>query len=283
MTRIAYVISAYKLPSQLVRLVRRLAAPGASFAIHVDRKSPRRVFDEMVAGTHDLPVAFVPRHVSHWGGFGHVRATLAGLEHLRREQIPFDYVVLLTGQDYPLRHPAGIASVLEASGGRSFISWWPLPRPAWGRRGGLDRVEDWHLVTYRRLHLALALQRRIPGGLTPFGGAPYWCLPKAAIDYVEATVAERPELVRFFEHVFIPDELFFQTLIMNSPLRETVENENLRYLDWTRTPAPAVLGVGDLDAMLASGKLFARKFDETIDARVLDELDRVLDRDAGQA
>jgi hypothetical protein len=64
---------------------------------------------------------------------------------------------------------------------------------------------------------------------------------------------------------------------MNSPLRETVVNDNLRYLDWSRTPAPAVLGVGDLDGMLGSDKLFARKFDESVDRDVLDRLDEAID------
>ena len=72
------------------------------------------------------------------------------------------------------------------------------------------------------------------------------------------------DYVRFF-NVLIPDELFFQTLIMNSTLRDSVVNDNLRYLDWSREPAPAVLGVGDVDRMLGSDKLFARKFDETVD------------------
>lgn len=271
--RIAYVISAYKLPRQLVRLIRRLAAPGVTFVVHVDRKTSRAAFAQMVDGTSDLPVTYLPRHVCHWGGFGHVRATLSGLDHLTRARVEFDYVTLLTGQDYPLRSPASIAARLSAAHGRSFMSFWPLPRSAWGPRGGLDRIEDWHLVTYRRLHLALPLRRVLPLGLRPFGGAPYWCLSKAVVDYVQGVIRERPEIVRFFEHVYIPDEVLFQTLIMNSALRDSVENENLRYLDWSRTPAPALLGVGDLDAMLGSGKLFARKFDETVDAHVLDLLD----------
>jgi hypothetical protein len=102
-------------------------------------------------------------------------------------------------------------------------------------------------------------------------------LSRAVVDYVQGVAHERPDIVRFFEHVYIPDEVFFQTLIMNSPLRDTVENENLRYLDWSRDPAPAVLGVADLDAMLGSGKLFARKFDVTVDGRVLDLVDEAID------
>jgi hypothetical protein len=227
----------------------------------------------MVARTRDLEVAFLQRHVSHWAGFGHVRATLKGIDHFMGERVPFDYAVLLTGQDYPLRSPAGIAAFLGGAGGRSFMNHWPLPFAPWGDRGGLDRIEDWHLVTYRRLHLALPLRRRLPLGLAPYGGGAYWCLQREVVDYVHGFAHANPAYVRFFEHVFVPDELFFQTIVMNSPLRDTVENENLRYIDWSREPAPAVLNVHDFPKLIASGKLFARKFDVTIDLKVLDLLD----------
>jgi hypothetical protein len=44
----------------------------------------------------------------------------------------------------------------------------------------------------------------------------------------------------------VPDELFFQTIIMNSEHRHTVVNDDLRYLDWTREPAPVVFTRDDL-------------------------------------
>jgi hypothetical protein len=276
-TRIAYIVSAYKLPAQLERLLRRLAAPEASFAVHVDRKTRRSVYEEMVARTADLGVTFLPRHVSHWGGFGHVLATLKGIDHFVEHGPPFDYAVLLTGQDYPLRAPTAIADFLEGTGGRSFMNNWPLPFPPWGERGGLDRIEDWHLITYRRLHLALPLRRRLPLGLEPYGGGAYWCLARDVVEHIHGFVHDNPSYVDFFKHVFVPDELFFQTIVMNSPLGESIENENLRYLDWTRRPAPAVLGKDDFPALVSTHKLFARKFDERVDVSILDLLDAHID------
>ncbi|MGH3134037.1 MAG: beta-1,6-N-acetylglucosaminyltransferase [Gaiellaceae bacterium] len=283
MTRIAYIVSAYHLPGQLERLLRRLAAPDVRFAVHVDRKTRRAVYEEMVERTRDLEVAFLPRHVSHWGGFGHVRATLKGIDHLVRERVPFDYAVLLTGQDYPLRSPHAIAAVLGGASGRSFMNHWALPYPPWGDRGGLDRIQDWHLITYRRLHLAVPLRRRLPLGLTPYGGGAYWCLSRPVVDHVHGFVHANPGYVRFFEHVLIPDELFFQTIVMNSPLRDSVENDNLRYLDWSREPGPAVLVRDDVPALVASHKLFARKFDERIDASPLDLLDAHIDGEGSRS
>jgi hypothetical protein len=231
----------------------------------------------MVSRCRDLDVAWLPRHRSQWGGFGHVRATLKGIDHVVGENVPFDYAVLLTGQDYPLRSPSEISRRLGDAGGRSFMRHLALPWEPWGPRGGLDRIEDWHLITYRRLHLALPLRRELPLGLTPYGGSAYWCLSSTLVHFVHGFLRDNPAYVRFFEHVFVPDELFFQTIIMNSELRDTVENDDLRYLDWSREPAPVVFTHDDLPALLGSGQLYARKFDETVDASVLDALDRHLE------
>jgi hypothetical protein len=272
--RIAYVISAYKYPEQLGRLTRRLSTSTSSFSIHVDRKTLPRVFRAMVAETEDVPnVRFLPRHVSHWGGFGHVRATLKGLADVIERGVPFDYVVLLTGQDYPLRSATAIEEYLGKADGRSFMNHWPLPHRPWGPRGGFERLQDWHFVTFFRIHLALPLRRRLPGGLEPYGGGAYWCLSRPVAEYIHEFVLQNPAYVRFFEHVLIPDELFFQTIVVNSSLRETIVNDNLRFIDWSREPAPAILRVSDFPALVESGKLFARKFDSTVDSRILDMLD----------
>jgi hypothetical protein len=275
--RVAYVVSAYKYPKQLGRLLRVLSTSTASFSVHVDRKTRPSVFRAMRAETEDVPnVRFLPRHVSHWAGFGHVRATLKGLADVVERGAPFDYVVLLTAQDYPLRSSAYIERFLGDAGGRSFMNHWPLPFPPWEPRGGVDRIEDWHLITYRRLHLALPLRRRLPGGLDPYGGGAYWCLARPVVEYIHEFVQRNPAYVRFFERVFVPDELFFQTIVLNSPLRETIVNDNLRFIDWSENPGPTVLRMEHLPKLVESGKLFARKFDASVDAEILDALDRVI-------
>lgn len=279
--RVAYVVSAYKLPELFGRLLRRLDTENATFVVHVDRKTDDRVYSQMVAGAGAVrDVHFLPRHACHWGDFGHVRATLKGIRHLLSHEVSFDYAVLLTGQDYPLRPPEAIESFLAEAVGRSFMRNWPLPYPNWDGRGGLDRFESWHFIRYRRgLHLRVPLRRRLPGSLRPYGGTPYWCLSRAVIESVDRFVQSNPSFVRFFEHVFVPDELFFQTIVMNSALREGVVDDDLRYTDWERMPAPAILGASDFPKLIESGALFARKFDPAVDARILDLLDSHIDRE----
>jgi hypothetical protein len=86
-------------------------------------------------------------------------------------------------------------------------------------------------------------------------------------------------LVNFFRWVDVPDELFFQTILMNSSLKERIINDDLRYIAWKdlESGSPAILKLDDFDQMMQSPKLFARKFDMTVDAEVLDLIDRALE------
>jgi hypothetical protein len=113
--------------------------------------------------------------------------------------------------------------------------------------------------------------------LSPFGGSPYWALARPLVELVHAFVKVRPDVLRFFEHVYIPDEVFFQTVLMNSEQASSIVDDNLRYIDWQARPAPKILTTEDLPALVESRKLFARKFDVEVDAAVLDELDARLD------
>jgi hypothetical protein len=96
-------------------------------------------------------------------------------------------------------------------------------------------------------------------------------------------VQSRPDVVDFFRHVDIPDEMIFQTVLVNSELAGSVVNDNLRYIDWTRVLGPALLEARDLPALGASPKLFARKFDVSHDADVLDLIDAALLREPERA
>lgn len=277
--KVAYVVAAHAKLDQLERLLRRLGGE-AVVVLHVDRQVPGGDYDAFRRRTHDLEMHHLERRRCFWGGFGVVRAALEGIRHLVGAGVSCDYVALLSGQDYPLRTQSEIAEELELAGGRSFLSYFPLPFAGWGARGGLDRVEDWHFVSHRALHLRLPRKRRIPGGLAPYGGGRPWLLERRAVEYVDEFARSNPAFVRFFAHALHPDELFFQTILLNSPLAETIVADHRQYVRWRGGSSPALLTSADLDDALASGCLFARKFDSEVDPEVLDRLDAHLDRRA---
>lgn len=273
--RIAYVVSAYKNPGHLSRLVHRLhTGPDTRFLLHVDSKTDEATHRAMREGLADFDVTYLPRHACHWGGFGHVRASLKGIDAIVRGGDDPDYVILLSGQDYPIKSNTAIREFLERGEGRSFFLHFPLPTENWSH-GGLDRLRDWHL-RWRGPHIRLPLRRKLPDGLRPWGGSAYWIVSRSALRAIAGYVAEHPEYVRFFEHVDIPDELFFQTILLNGPEAERCVDFRLHYTVWSREPAPAILIRDDFPQLEESTCLFARKFDEAVDAEILELIDERL-------
>lgn len=278
--RLAYLISAYKNLDQVSRLIRRLHRGGAIFLVHVDRKTSKVEYRALVDDIGDLrSVELLERHACHWGGFGHVRATLKGIAWLAARGFEFDYLILLTGQDYPIKSNAFIERFFADRCGTSFMLFDSLPTEWWSPRGGLDRIEYPHL-RFNGHHARLPVKRSFPRGLKPYGGGAYWSLSRDAVEYVSDFLQDRPDVVAFFKHVDIPDEIFFQTVLLNSSLAKTVVSDNLRHIDWTRGPRPAILETSDFEALAGSPKLFARKFDVRHDEQILDLIDeRLLERD----
>ena len=276
--RLAYIISAYKYPQHLVRLVNALQADFSNFYIHVDKKTAQRDFHEMQSGlSGSNNVTFLPRHRCIYASFGHVRASLKGI-HAALAQVPkIDYAVLLTGQDYPIKSNAYIHDFFETNVERCFIESRPLPEEDWGVAE--FRLEHWHFFTTRRL-ISLPsrglLRRKLPGGVKAYGGASYWNLSRAALEYIAETAGSR--LSRFFRYAQVPDEYYFQTILMNSPLKKTVVNDSLRYLDWSKPVGwgPAILDRSYILQLQKASGLFARKFDETKFPGVLDAIDGMI-------
>lgn len=276
--RIDYLIRAHTAPEQLTRLVRRLDEGDVRFYVHVNRRTSKETFAAMQAGLAGREnVVWVPRVPCYWGGFTLLRATLVGIQAIVASGAPPDHAVLLSGQDYPLKPPAEIDAYLAARRGRNLLHHFRLPAAEWsGEGGGLNRLRYPHFerVRYKTRLLRLPIPRRLPEGLEPHGGMALWALTGETLAWLTGFLRQRSDVVRFFRYAKMPDELFFQTVLLSSPLAATVDNEFLHYLDWSSGSAhPATLTAADLPKLRASGKLFARKFDAATDAKILDLLD----------
>lgn len=285
--RLAYVISAYKLPHGLIRLVDALDEPTTSFVISVDRKTDRTTFATMQHALGDRRnVHILPRHSSPYRSFGHVDSTLRGLAHLEAANIPHDYVSLMTGQDLPLVSNHEIRTRLASQPGVGFLEHFPLPTDRWSG-GGLNRLNRMFIHTHRRDYsigrrrFSGLISTTLPFDLEPFGGSGYWTLHRDHIDLIRRFVADNPRYVSFFRHTDMPDEVFFHTILMNSDLTGRIVNDDLRYVDWSDPhEKPAILRADSAPALAAATDLFARKFDETVDA---DIIETVVARATGEA
>jgi hypothetical protein len=298
---IAYLILAHQNPEQVIRLINRLDAQGISFFIHIDKKF-HGVFRRVYESLQDRPNCFfVKRETIRRGTFTQVKATLNGIRQICDSKVDFDFVITLSGQDYPLKRNHEIEEQLRRYKGKQLLEHFALPHDElWPPNGGLYRIERYRFWLFNRyfiyppynkrtikyylatlfLSLLLDKKREVPHGFKPYGGSDWWCLSGDCIGFVNDLVKTQTgkDLLKFYRYAISPNEMFIHTVVMNSHLKETVVNDNLRYIDWSSNlPHPAILTKEDFERLMSSDKLFARKFDSTIDSEVLDLIDKDLD------
>ena len=287
--RTAFLITSYVLPDQVLRLARTLRA-GSSDAVivlhHDDRRS--RVDEAALAA---LGVGrIVPPSPAAWGEGSQLDLVLRGLRYVL-EHTDAGWVVLLSGQDYPIRPVAEIERSLAAANCDAFVEalpvpalgeyalryhhrWRPVPEPAWPVARAAARITG--RVQRRRMPSGpwVGVRVRFPAGFVCHRGGDWFTLSRRALESVERSRRDQPELLEHFRRTLIPTEGYVQTVLANDPSLE-LSGDTRRFTRWEpRAPRPAVLTLDDLPAMRASGMDVARKFDPEIDRAVLDAIDR---------
>jgi hypothetical protein len=281
--RLAHLIIAHKEPAQVERLVKRLSHEAGDVFIHLDKKSDLAAFSYLA----DLErVRFIRNRQSiRWAGYSFTKAILTGMKEVL-EAGPYDFINLMSGQEYPIKPADTLVDFLQNNLGHTFMSY-EANGSAWWQQN-IDRVEQYHSTDFNfkgQYQLQSWANRVLPKRKFPFsyplyGGncAMYWTMSKACARYVVDFVDRHPALERFARFTWAPDEFLIPTILMNSPYRERVINNNLRYIDWSQGgPNPKFLTLKDWDKLKATDSFFARKFDIRQDSRILDQLDKIID------
>ena len=124
-------------------------------------------------------------------------------------------------------------------------------------------------------------ERKFPEYLKPFCGDQWFCINSDASKYIIAFINKYPDYLRYHKDSLLPDEMFFQSILLNTmdlKINENIINSTLKYIDWSKPnpPYPAIIGMDDFDACEKSEMLFARKFDLRVDKNILDKIDERL-------
>jgi hypothetical protein len=281
--KVAYLIMGHRDPEQILRLIHALRDSGAFFVIHIDKRAPDHVFTPLKKYAASHPEVLLTRRIRcYWGGFGIAQAMIECVQTAARADRHFDYAILLSAQDYPIKSAAQIEEFLTRNKGSEFIESFPLAKPnRWTSHSGafqaMNRVRYWtFFVRSRTFHLPIA--RKFPFGWEPYGGSQWWGLSRECILYLDNFLSQNRGFVRYFKHVLIPDESMFQTILSNSTFAGRIVNDDLRYIDWERPNPkyPRTLEPVDFDFLHASAKLFARKFDPERSRELLARVDKEL-------
>ena len=82
-------------------------------------------------------------------------------------------------------------------------------------------------------------------------------------------LANKKFVQKHFRYTLCADEMFLHTVVQNSPYKENVVNNSLRFIDWERGK-PYTFTIEDYNMLIHSPDLFARKFDENRDSDIID-------------
>lgn len=288
--KIAYLIMAHNNFEHLKRLIRSIQMEQAFIFIHVDRKAPPVSLEEC----HHVQV--IQKHYSvKWGGFSMVKATIELLKCAYHFD-DFDRYVLLSGADFPIKSNDYIVDFFAKNRKINFIDTQPMP----SADKPFDRLFCYHIECDRATNLKSfpiklinkiinrsGVRRAYPQkyqNYQPFAGSQWWSFNDAFVTYLLNFLSTNDEFVKFFEHTFVPDEMFFQTIIMNSPFVRTVRN-TLTYADWEvgAPPYPSLIRKIQLPLLKnewvysnhrVSIYCFARKFSDD-SAEVIRELEKL--------
>jgi hypothetical protein len=293
---LAFLILAHRLPSQVARLFTALYHRDDTFVLHFDRRAPAALhtLGRELARSHPN-VKVLPSRRIIWGGPIMGEVQVEAMATALDCDLRWSHFLNLTGQDFPLKSRDEMIARFAAAPEKSYVSWFdPMDADKlWNN--ARERLTRYHL-TWPWLHGLLALPgigRRLrqlcgwknqlpwlPGYQRPwpkffryYGGANHVALSRAAVCHlVENPAALR--IRRWLRAAGHPDEILFQSVLLNSPLAPTLVNETLREIDFPRhSPHPRTFTSDDLPRLLESSALLARKFDTGADAAVLDRLE----------
>ncbi|MBC7486607.1 MAG: hypothetical protein H7282_07630 [Cytophagaceae bacterium] len=276
----ALLITAYRDFNHLIDIIQFFDNDEFECYIHIDKKY---FPDEaIVKKIRSLPsVKLLSNHYTvNWGGRNHLRSCLLLVEEALKNT-ECVYFHLISGQDFPVKGLTYFKS-FASSNRKDYITHYKMPYKNW-IHGGMNRVEYYNfydvfdakkngqwiqrLLTWQQ---QIGFKRKLSNKVPPlYAGDTWWSLTKETLQYVIDYTQKKPYLLSRMKHTFCAEEMYFQTIIMNSPYAQNVVNDNLRYIDWTsgRSGSPAhpdVLDNSDLDKLKSSSALFGRKFQSPV-------------------
>jgi hypothetical protein len=279
--RMAYAIQCHKNPEQLNKLIERISDEDVDIFIHVDKKSSIMNSIKKVSNIY-----FTDERLNvKWGHSSQFLATIELLKKISKTG-SYKYIHFISGQDYPIKNKSDIKSFFKENYGKQFIQYRPLPND-WPYNG-MSRVLVYYsdllftnkitrkfMYKYEKIVMkSSALQRNINNLPKLYGGSCWFSITGDCMEYVLEFINANDNYVKFFKNTHCGDEIFFQTILVNSKYKDYLFNDNMRYIDWsTNGSSPKVLVVSDLEKLEKSHKLYARKLDDKVDNNLLIKLD----------
>lgn len=293
---IAFLISAYKDPAQLKKLINALQGEGSHFYVHIDKKvdisSFLKVCPEFQANNQSLTY-LKKRFPIYWGGFSQVKYQFAMLDAAINSNTTFDRFVIITGQDYPLISHPQIIEEFSKNRKKEYITGYNLSNSSKKHKANAEQLElvqiyhffrDFYPFPPKIVNVFSGISRRLMK-ILPIRKKPYfkingkkWDIYKSS-SYMAITgecakyihqQMQNKKIINYFKWSCIPEEFFIPTILFNSVFAQNAEAiksdiyPGLKKLSaityFNYDDIIKIFDENDIDELKNSRKLFARKF-----------------------
>ena len=282
--KFAYMIMAHDNEWQLEKLLQLLDFSDNDIYLHIDKKNLHQFHIERLrslVNKADLHVFSV--YQVYWADISQTECQMFLLKQAVKNY--HDYYHLLSGHDLPIKPHYEIVNFFEKINGTQLVHFESHSYcrkeqcrryyffDKYLRENGCDskfyKLNEWLLKKQQKFGIEHKLY---------FGANWYSITHELATEYVRAT-SKMLRKVRFSRS---SDEYILQTYLKMSKKQyvfyDTHEDDYhsiMRYIDWKRGN-PYVWREQDYDELIYSEYLFARKFDEKIDKRVIERIYKYL-------
>lgn len=276
MQKHAYLIMAHNNFYILDKLLRLLDDPRNDIYLHIDKKVKNFDFDGFRTICKHAVVYYPKKRINvQWGTQSQVLTEML-LFKTAYSNGAYHYYHLISGVDLPLKKQDEIHDFF-ADKTESYMFYREIPSKwdyyrvsryhnVFGTKGRIPNKLNSYLDTLQEW---LGVDRLKGSGIAIKRGFNWASLSQKAVEALLKSESQIRYLSRFS---VCADELYKQTLLVARGDID-LQNNDLRFVDWSAGGNhPHVFTIDDYDRLIASEKLFARKFDERTDYEVVNKL-----------
>ena len=275
----AYLIMAHNECGLLNKLIKSIDDERNDIFIHVDRKADYRINDLYRPQRSNL--FSIKQTNIQWGGDTQIKCEMNLLKAACKKG-HYSYYHLVSGVDLPIKSQDEIHEFFKKNRGKNYIKIDPV---AMKSSYHYERIRYYYFfqnligkkhghivgIVYKLQALTLSLQKkmrinRLKKCSKVFYKGTNWF--SITDEMVQEILREESFIKKYCYCSLCADEIFVQTVAMNSDLKGTIVDQDLRCIDWKRGN-PWIWTREDATYLLSqNSNLFARKFSDKVDESI---------------